>query len=152
GYNHGEIQARFILLLGAYLHDKGLGILNGTCCYNLPLPNNTEELLCPDLSYVAPARKATMPLRGSYLVGAPDMVIEIASPNDTRAELTAKTKVYLQAGVRLVWVVWPASQTVDVWRPPSSSQPQTTLHADDTLDGVDIAPGFACPARDVFKG
>jgi Uma2 family endonuclease len=81
GAEHADIQERFFLSLGVYIRDSGLGRLSGTSCYNLPLPNNAEELLCPDLSYVSyvsyvePARRAAMPLRGSYLVGALDLVI-----------------------------------------------------------------------------
>lgn len=90
GAQHADIQERFFLTLGVFLRASGLGHLSGTSCYNLPLPNNTEELLCPDLSYVEPARCAAMPLRGSYLVGAPDLSIESASPNDIRPEIAAK--------------------------------------------------------------
>ena len=151
GDEHGDIQSRFTLTVGLYIKQQQLGILSGTKCYNLPLPNNTEELLCPDLSYVAPARKAAMKLRGSYRVGAPDLVIEIASPNDTHRELNAKADVYLQAGVRLIWVAWPATQTIEVWRPASPSAPATTLQLADTLDGLDVVPGFACPVRAIFE-
>jgi Uma2 family endonuclease len=149
GADHADIQERFFLTLGVYLRASGLGHLSGTGCYNLPLPTNTEELLCPDLSYVEPARRATMPKRGSYLVGAPDLVIEIASPSDTPAQMAAKVAIYLAAGVRLVWVAWPTSRTVDVWRPSSPQQP-TALGSADMLNGLDVVPGFRCPVADLF--
>ncbi len=150
GAEHADIQERFFLTLGVYLRSNALGHLSGTSCYNLPLPNNTEELLCPDLSYVEPLRRAAMPLRGSYLVGAPDLAVEIASPSDTHPEMAVKAALYLRAGVRLVWVAWPGSQTIDVWRPASPAQPVVTLQSADTLDGVDVVPGFTCPIRDIF--
>lgn len=150
GNDHGQIQTCFVRTLGRYIQDHGLGILSGTSCVNLPLPNNNEELLCPDLSYVTPAREAVMTQRGSYLVGAPDLVIEIASPNDTHPMLAAKAQVYLQAGVRLIWVAWPASQTIEVWRPTAPTGPTTILTLADTLDGLDVVPGFACPVRAIF--
>src|SRR5579883_2085294 len=90
GNRHGKIQTRFILALGNYLMNTNQAVLNSTSCFNLPMPNNTEELLCPDISYVEPSREKTMPQRGSYPVGAPDLVIEIASPGDTHPELAAK--------------------------------------------------------------
>lgn len=91
-----------------------------------------------------------MPLRGSYLVGAPDLVIEIASPSDTRRELAATLAIYMEAGVRLAWVAWPGTQTADVWRPVSPAQPIATLLASDLLDGLDVVPGFQLPVRDLF--
>jgi Uma2 family endonuclease len=150
GAEHTDIQERFFLRLGLYIRSTGLGHLNGTSCYNLPLPNNTEELLCPDLSYIEPARRAAMPLHGSYLVGAPDLAIEIASPSETRRDMAAKVAIYLQAGVRLVWVAWPGPRTIDVWRPISPGQPVVTLQSSDTLDGLDVVPSFQCPVRDIF--
>jgi len=150
GAEHADIQERFFLTFGVHLRNNGLGRLSGTSCYNLPLPGNAEELLCPDMSYIEPARRADMTLRGSYLVGAPDLVIEIASPNDTRPEVAAKMAIYLRAGVRLAWAAWPASRTIDVWRPTSPGQPFVTLRDADTLDGQDVVPGFQCPVREIF--
>ena len=106
--------------------------------------------MCPDLSYVLPLRKAAMKQRGSYLVGAPDLVIEIASPGDTHPEVAAKTAQYLQAGVRLVWNIWPNSQTIEVWQSGARNKPSATLSATDMLDGVDVIPGFQCLVRDIF--
>lgn len=132
------------------MHTNGLGLLMGTGCYNLPQPNNTEKVLCPDLSYVLPAREATMPQRGSFLVGAPDLIIEIASLSDTHPEMTAKIGDYLQAGVALIWVLWPTSRTIEIWRTAMPSQPTTILQESDLLDGEAIVPGFQCPVRDLF--
>lgn len=50
GAEHSDIQEHFFLTLGVYRRPNGLGRLSGTSCHNLPLPNTTEELLCPDLS------------------------------------------------------------------------------------------------------
>ncbi len=122
----------------------------GTCCFNLPLPANTEELLCADLSYVAPDQFAAMPQRGSYPVGAPDLAIEITSPGDRHTALEKKIDVFLRAGVRLVWTLWPATRTVEVWRPTSPAAPIATLAERETLDGLDVVPGFQCLVRALF--
>lgn len=151
GDRHADIQERFFLSVGAFLRAHQLGHLKGTGCYNLPMPSSTEEVRCPDMSYVVPARLATMSMRGSYRVGAPDLVIEIASPNDTHPELEAKAKEYLQAGVQLVWIAWPTSQTIDVWLPSSPNQPFEILKSTDMLDGHHIVPGFQCLVSDLFE-
>ncbi len=150
GDEHAITQARLFLTLGAYIAQNALGILRGTGCYNLPLLNNTEELLCPDLSYMTPAKEATMTKRGSYLVGAPDLVIEIASPSDTHPALAAKAGIYLQAGVQLIWNVWPSVKIVEVWQPSSPNAPATILRDGDMLTGSTVLPGFQCPVSALF--
>jgi Uma2 family endonuclease len=152
GNQHGGIQARFFLTLGLFIQQQQLGLLSGTKCYNLPLPGNTEELLCPDLSYVLPLRKAAMKQRGSYLVGAPDLVIEIASPGDTHPETVAKTAIYLRAGVRLIWNIWPKARSIEVWRQGAAHIPTSVLNENDHLDGLDVIPGFQCLVRDLLDG
>ncbi len=150
GSAHMAIQTRVYRRVDPYLLRHNLGMLLGTGCFNLPLPGNTTELLCPDLSYVLPHRLQAMPIRGSYYVGAPDLAIEIASPSDTHPGLAAKAKVYLDAGVRLVWVLWPETQSVEVWRSESLDAPIALLNSGDTLDGLDIIPGFTCTVGEFF--
>ena len=111
GEEHGDIQLRLGLILGNYLAAHHLGEMRGTSCYILTLPDASEDLLCPDLSYIVPARRASMKRQGPYTVGAPDLVIEIASPNDTHPEAATKTAIYLRAGVQLVWNIWPNTKT-----------------------------------------
>lgn len=151
GISHGKILTRLYRVLDNYLLRHNLGSLIGTTGFNLPLPDNSEEMLCPDLSYVAPERVDALPQRGSYLVGAPDLVIEIASPSDRHPAVANKVAVYLRAGVRLVWVLWPAARTIDVWRGDSPAAPVSTLHVDDMLEGSEVIPGFGCSVRALFE-
>ncbi len=64
--------------------------------------------------------------------------------------LAEKARVYLHAGVRLIWVAWPDAGAIEVWRPASPSSPTQTLQLADTLDGLDVVPGFTCPVRAIF--
>ena len=50
-------------------------------------------------------------------------------------------------GARLVWVVWPETMAVDVYRP---EEPVATLTEGDTLTGQDVLPEFSCPVREIF--
>ena len=47
----------------------------------------------------------------------------------------------------LVWVVQPDTRSVDVYRP---GQAVVTLDEHDTLDGLEVLPGFMCAVREVF--
>ncbi len=144
GYDHAEIQARLIELINPYMRAHQLGRLVGTGCYVF----SAGDVLCPDLSYVQPARLAQAQRQGSYPVLAPDLVIEIISPTDVKSKVAQKFEVYRANGVRLLWAVWPATQTIDMWRPGASV---TTLQPSDTLDGADVIPGWSSPASAVFS-
>jgi Uma2 family endonuclease len=108
--------------------------------------------LAPDVAFVR-ADRVLPPASPDYDKPwplAPDLVVEIASPNQSRPKMAAKVRRYLQAGVRLVRVVWPKRREVDVWR-PGDTQPSTTLRSADALEGLDVVPGFSYPLVEPFK-
>jgi Uma2 family endonuclease len=59
-----------------------------------------------------------------------------------------KVRDYLEAGVRLIWVLDAQSRVTAVFRPGA---PLRFLDPDDALDGEDVLPGFTLPLRDVFS-
>ena len=77
----------------------------------------------------------------------PDLAVEVVSPNDLAPELDEKLEDYQKAGVRLVWVIYPESRTVTVYRGDGSV---SRLHQDDELSGEDVIPGFRCEVRSLF--
>ena len=81
---------------------------------------------------------------------APDLAVEVASPDQQAAEMAAKAQLHLAGGTRLVWIIWPTSGHVDVWRPDRLAGPTATLNTSDTLDGEDVLPGFAHPVAAIF--
>ena len=81
---------------------------------------------------------------------APDLAVEVASPNQHRPEMGAKARLYLAAGTRLVWVVWPRIHQVDIWH-PGDEGPSTSLGSGDSLEGEDVVPGFSYPIADLFR-
>ena len=83
-----------------------------------------------------------------YLETIPDLVVEVVSKNDTRNYLARKVNDYLRAGVRVVWIVDPASQTLVEHR--ASSEP--TVHdANAVVELPELIPGFQLCVADVFR-
>jgi|SRR5689334_3617468 len=73
----------------------------------------------PDVSVLSRERiNATDP--DSYFEGAPELAIEIVSPSDAAEDLDIKTRQYLLSGARQVWIVYPTTQTVQIF---SRSEP-----------------------------
>ena len=80
---------------------------------------------------------------------APDLAVEVASPDQHRPEMAQKAQLYLTLGTRLVWVVWPSRRQVDVWR-TGSDTPMATLGTGDILESQDVLPGFSYPVARLF--
>ena len=148
------IGLRLAAALLAFVEARSLGVVTGADgTFDLTRPGDTAETaLVPDVAFV---RADRVPPRGSPEYAgawrlAPDLVAEIASPSQYRPEMKAKAERYLAAGVRLVWVVWPRYQQVDVWR-PGGAQAVVTLGSGDLLDGFDALPGFTYPVARLFQ-
>ena len=48
-------------------------------------------------------------------IGAPDLIIEIVSPGNTKKELKQKFEVYQESGVKEYWLLLSAEKTVIVY-------------------------------------
>jgi Uma2 family endonuclease len=83
-----------------------------------------------------------------YFVGRPDLAVEVTSPSDRRRDIDAKLRHYRNAGVPLVWWVFPDDRRVEVYR---LGVLVATMGEGDVLDGEDVLPGFTLPVRDIFQ-
>jgi Uma2 family endonuclease len=108
-------------------------------------PNRVRK---PDTSFVSFDR---MPLEGyedeGHIAAVPDLVVEVISPNDIAADVAEKIAEWLAAGVRVLWEVFPATQTVREHR-PDGIRP---FRATDTLTLPDLLPGFSVPVASLFR-
>ena len=135
------------LVLGAFIKPQRLGTLVGSDS-GFWLEREPDTVREPDLAYTS-AEKLPLDMRiDGYAEVAPDLVVEVASPSDSRREVNDKALMWLSYGVRLVWVVHPDTRTVDAHQ---QGRPASTLTGDDELDGMDVLPGFSSPVRAVFE-
>ncbi len=105
------------------------------------LERNPDTVRAPDAAFVSKKRLPAR-LTGKFFPGAPDLVVEVVSPNDRADEVQDKVQDWLSHGTQLVWVLEPKSRTVTVYRPDGTAN---VLQADGTLDGEDVLPGFRFP-------
>jgi Uma2 family endonuclease len=104
------------------------------------LAGNPDTVRAPDVAFVARERMEATRTVG-YAALAPDLVVEVLSPNDRPGEVLAKVGDWLSAGTKLIWVVDPERRVARVYRHDGT---ETLLDADDALDGEDVLPGFSC--------
>jgi len=74
-----------------------------------------HTLLAPDVAFFS-AEKLRPPFPQTFAGFMPDLAVEIASPSNTSAELREKAALYLQHGSRMVWLVLPDQNGVEVCR------------------------------------
>ena len=78
----------------------------------------------------------------------PDLAVEVISPGNTAPEVLIKVREYFQAGVRLVWVVYPVEREVYAYESPTIIR---VLQPGDDLDGGAVLPGFRLPLATLFE-
>lgn len=100
----------------------------------------------PDISFTGNERLQPLVKQGAVLQ-FPDLAIEVKSPDDTYALMRRKAAYYLANGTRMVWLVYPAKQIVEVYR---SEEDIEILTAEDVLTGGDVLPGFEMQVSAIF--
>lgn len=136
---HGGISNNVAFRLTAFVRKRDLGAVFGQDT-GFQIAADPDTVRAPDLAFVGAERTAEIPRRG-YPRLAPDLVVEVLSPDDRPGEVLAKIGEWLDAGVRLVWVLDPEAGQARVHRPDGSLD---LLAATDELGGEDVLPGFRC--------
>jgi Uma2 family endonuclease len=146
GYHHGRVIFELGYLLAAFIKPRKLGRLLGAET-GFRLSRNPDTVRGIDIAFVSTSRQPAGELQG-YFEGAPDLAVEVLSPNDRAIDVEAKIADLLLAGARLVWVVNPQRKTVTVHTP--GAQP-LVLKSTDTIDGGDVLPGFSCVVAQLLE-
>lgn len=75
-----------------------------------------------DVAYVSPELRARTPKGRKVIEGVPVLAVEIFSPSDFHADVSEKIQEYLDVGVKVVWLIDPDFETVQVYS--KNSEPQ----------------------------
>lgn len=112
---------------------------------------SVHDVVEPDLLYVSNARAPRV--LDSHVQGAPDLVVEVVSPNTRRRDEVAKKRRYERTGVMEYWIVDPEIHVVDVFHLNGERydiEVALRLAAGDVLMSK-LLPGFAVPLAAVFR-
>jgi len=82
------------------------------------------------------------------VLGMPALAVEIKSPDDSLKEMVDAANYYLQNGCKMVWLIYPERQLIEVLTPDK----RDFFGIEDTLTGGDVLPGLEIPVRKVFIG
>ncbi len=146
GRQHGRIAAKIGSCLEAFVANNGLGETYAAET-GFIIDTAPDTVRAPDVSFVSrECAEATAEERG-FFPGAPDLAVEVISPNDRYSEIEEKVSDWLRAGTQMVVVIDPHQRTATVYRAPDNI---CILAEGDMLDGGDVVPGWKMPLAEVF--
>lgn len=146
GPRHGKFAARLVLAIGNHVEAQDLGQVY-TAEPGFQLEAEPLTIRAPDVAFVQRSRIPEGEPAGFWAL-SPDLVVEIISPSETARDIHEKVNDYLQAGTRLIWLVYPDNKTVMEYRAPDQA---CVLTANDDLEGGDVLTGFRYPLQQLFR-
>jgi Uma2 family endonuclease len=138
GYRHGSVTVHITRLIANFVHEHRLGDVFAAET-GFTLARNPDTVRAADVAFISNERLLDPPPRG-FAELAPDLVVEVLSPDDRPGAVLAKVADWLAAGSHLVWVVDPVKRRARVYRADGS---ESHFDADGALDGESILPGFS---------
>jgi Uma2 family endonuclease len=141
---HGRLVARLSRLLDEFVENAGTGVVLADV--GALLARNPDTVRGPDVAFYSHER---IPESGyaTGFWGPPDLAVEITSPSNQVSEIQAKVTEYLDAGVRLVWVIDPPTRTVTVYSVGGEAR---IVRSDQVLEGGEVLGGFRLPLTAFF--
>lgn len=146
GGEHGYVGVRFTVRLGTYVEQSGAGGGVFAAETGFRLSREPDTVRAADMAYVAADRLARARVPG-YPELAPDLVVEVVSPDDSAADVQAKVEGWLRAGTRLVVVLYPATRSAMLHRGNGTAE---RVGPDGALNAAPVLPGFTCRLAELF--
>jgi Uma2 family endonuclease len=144
---HGRVCVNACFVLEAYGRQSGLGyaLANDSAVVTKRNPDTVRGV---DVCFYTHTRWPRAQVGGKLPPVPPDVAVEIVSPDDRITNILKKVSEYLEAGVLLVWVVFPKRHQVVIYR--ASEDEQITFDTESVIENLPELPGFRCSVSDFF--
>ncbi|MCP4349809.1 MAG: Uma2 family endonuclease [Desulfobacterales bacterium] len=145
GYTHGRVELKFGRIIDTFVEQHGIGqVFVGEV--GIYTGRNPDTVRGADVIYISNERLAHTQSE-SYLDVAPELIVEILSPNDRWSDVMDKLDEYFSIGVQEVWIADPRHKHMFVYSSPTDVK---RLTADEKLSGGKILPGFEAVVAELF--
>jgi len=137
-YDHADLTHWLTILLGSFVDHHDLGVVVGPEFFI-----RFGKLLrrrIPDILFVQESRRGL--IRPNYLDGAPDLAIEVVSPDSVTRDRQEKYAEYQAVGVREYWVIDPMTQQIDVFSLGPDGQYDRVSESDGVIRSTVLAGFF----------
>jgi Uma2 family endonuclease len=149
---HQEIVGNIFLKLGNFLKKQSCKVYLSPFDVRFPKESHHDKaiftVLQPDICVICD--KSKIDARGC--IGAPDLVVEVLSPGNTKMELLNKYRVYEEFGVKEYWVVSQSDQSILIYTLTEMGkfQPSKIFTLSEKITST-VLPGFELALDDVFE-
>jgi Uma2 family endonuclease len=142
-YGHQRKVVRLTTLLDTHVRAHSLGEI---CVspVSVVLDGELELVVEPDIIFISNERLA---IAQDRVWGAPDLIVEVASPSTEHYDQTLKLARYRKYGVRECWLVHPRDFRVDVI---DCATEMKESFAGDVPIRSKVLPAFSAPASECF--
>jgi Uma2 family endonuclease len=147
GSAHGRIAINVAWSLTGHVKSHDLGVVFAAET-GFKIASAPDTVRAPDTAFVRRERVEAVGEIEGYWPEAPDLAVEVVSPNDRFSEVEEKVEDWLAAGTRMVVIVNPRGRTVTV---RLSEKEARILSEGEVLDGGEVVPGWTLPVVDVFR-
>jgi Uma2 family endonuclease len=145
GDEHGDVEAELLMRLRAYGKETGRGRAVGGEV-GIYIRRNPDTVRAADVVFISKERDLRPRAKGYFEI-APELVVEVLSPEDRMSRVREKLRDYFSAGVQVVWVVDPTLRRVLVHR---SLADLTVLDDRQMLTDEELLPGFSVAVAELF--
>ncbi|WPR73697.1 Uma2 family endonuclease [Algoriphagus sp. NG3] len=146
---HQEISGSIYLAIGNFLKNHRCMVYSAPFDVRFsknPKDEKVKSVVQPDISVICDPSK----LDDKGCLGAPDLIVEILSPGNSRVELKDKYELYQEFGVREYWVVHPSECTLLIYTLVDGEfRPSRLLTAGDKITSS-VLPDFELDLEEVF--
>jgi Uma2 family endonuclease len=144
---HGRIEANIARLIGGFASTKNLGIVM-TGEVGIFTRRNPDRVRGADVVFVSHETYRRRNKDRGFLDVAPELVVEILSPENAHIDMRQKVEEYLKIGVTLVCVVDPDAHVITAH---SRSGAVDRHSVEDMVPCHEVLPGFGLPVAAVFE-
>ena len=150
--DHQRILGKLYIKIGVFLENKKCQAFIAPFDVRLPVQNKKKDdevttVVQPDLCVVCDETKIDK--RGCC--GAPDLMVEILSPGNTKTELENKFELYQEAGVFEYWIVSPIVEHIIIYTLVDGKYIGSKPYSTSEIITSAIMPGLKISVKDIFK-
>ena len=146
---HQRVLLNLVVVIGGWLEAHPVGHL---FCAPYDVIFSEFDVVEPDILYLSNERAAEV-ITPQHVRGAPELIVEIASPGTRKRDETIKRRLYERSGVSEYWVVDPELDLVRVYRREREGfgrADELSVDAADIL-ATPLLPGLSLPLTRIFR-
>lgn len=146
-FGHQNVVTQIAMLLRLHVHGRGLGVVCVSPA-DVVLDKKNALVVQPDVFFISNDRMAIV---RDQVWGAPDLVVEVASPGTARYDRTTKIGWYRTYGVRECWLIDVNKRVVTIANLAATGDGESRSFAGDEQVTSAVLPDFTAAARECFE-